>query len=288
LSQLAVAAGRLGAGERGVFVPTTGEDEVGQVGRAFNTMVSELEAAQKKQEVQLIQLRQLTRALETSANVSRRLSTILNPAQLMETVVTEVQNAFEYYHVHIYLYDETKEQLVMAGGTGSAGKTMLSAGHNLAWGQGLVGRAAATRVPVLVPDVSEEPGWLPNDLLPDTRAEAAIPIILGEQVLGVLDVQHNVVGGLDTESVAMLQSVANQVAVALQNARLYEQTQKRANNEAVLNQINQQILGASDVERIIQVVAQELGQSLKAKSTTVQLSVRQNSVENGRSRGAKN
>ncbi len=287
LGELATAAGRLGAGERGVKVPVTGEDEVGRVGHAFNTMVSELEAAQEKQVEQLNQLTQLTRALETSANVSRRLSTILNPSQLMEAVVTEIQRAFNYYHAHIYLYDEAKESLVIAGATGEAGKAMLSSGHQLALGQGLVGKAAFANAPVLVPDVSKEPGWLPNQLLPDTKAEAAIPITVGEQVLGVLDVQHNVIGGLDTESVTMLQSVANQVAVALQNARLYEQTQKRADHEAVVNQINQQIQGASEVERVLQIVAQELGQTLKAKSTTVQLSVRQNSVENGRYSGEK-
>ncbi|MEJ2746495.1 MAG: PAS domain S-box protein [Anaerolineae bacterium] len=230
LGELAVAAGRLGAGERDVHVPVSGEDEVGQVGFAFNTMVSELEAAQKKQEAQLSQLTQLTRALETSANISRRLSTILDPSQLMEAVVTEVQRAFNYYHAHIYLLDEAKENLVMAGGTGEAGKAMLASGHKLALGQGLVGRAAVTNMPVLVPDVSKEPGWLPNKLLPDTKAEAAIPITLGEQVLGVLDVQHNVIGGLDTESVAMLQSVANQVAIALENGNLFAE-RRRANEE---------------------------------------------------------
>ncbi len=272
LGELATAAGRLGAGERGVQVPVTGEDEVGRVGHAFNTMVSELEAAQEKQVEQLKQLTQLTRALETSANVSRRLSTILNPSQLMEAVVTEIQRAFNYYHAHIYLYDEAKERLVIAGATGEAGEAMLSSGHLLAMGQGLVGKAAVTNAPVLVPDVSNEPGWLPNQLLPDTKAEAAIPITLGEQVLGVLDVQHNVIGGLDTESVTMLQSVANQVAVALQNARLYEQTQKRADQESIVNQINQQLFGAPTMERVLEIAAQELGQHLGVRRATVQLS----------------
>ncbi len=230
LSDLAVAAGRLGAGERDVYVPATGEDEVGRVGFAFNTMVSELETAQKKQETQLNQLTQLTRALETSANVSRRLSTILDPSQLMKAVVTEVQRAFNYYHAHIYLYDESKENLVIAGGTGEAGEAMLSSGHKLVPGQGLVGKAAVTNAPVLVPDVSKEPGWLPNKLLPETKAEAAIPIALGDQVLGVLDVQHNIIDGLDAESVALLQSVANQVAIALQNANLFAE-RHRANEE---------------------------------------------------------
>lgn len=230
LGELAVAAGRLGAGERGVYVPVIGEDEVGRVGFAFNTMASELETAQKKQETQLNQLTQLTRALETSANVSRRLSTILDPSQLMKAVVTEVQRAFSYYHAHIYLYDQAKEYLVIAGGTGEAGEAMLSSGHKLALGQGLVGKAAVTNAPVLVPDVSKETGWLPNKLLPDTKAEAAVPIALGDQVLGVLDVQHNVIGGLNAESVTLLQSVVNQVAIALQNANLFAE-RRRANEE---------------------------------------------------------
>ncbi|MCA9977851.1 MAG: GAF domain-containing protein, partial [Anaerolineales bacterium] len=93
-------------------------------------------------------------------------------------------------------------------------------------GQGLVGRAAITNAPVLVLDVSKEEGWLPNELLPDTKSEVAIPISSGDEILGVLDVQHNVVEGLDTDSVTLLQSIANQVAIALRNARQYQQTQE--------------------------------------------------------------
>jgi PAS domain S-box-containing protein len=115
----------------------------------------------------------------------------------------------------------------MAGGTGEAGREMLARGHTIPLERGLVGRAAHANAPVLVPDTAGEPGWLPNPLLPETKAEIAVPITIGETVLGVLDVQHNIVNGLTQEDVTLLQSIANQVAVAIQNARQYEQARER-------------------------------------------------------------
>lgn len=120
----------------------------------------------------------------------------------------------------------------MAGGTGDAGRKMLERGHKLAPGQGLVGRAATTREPILVSDTSHSADWLPNPLLPETRSEVAIPITIGNQVLGVLDVQHNIVDGLKREDLEALQSIANQVAIAIQNARSYSELQK---NQSLLS-----------------------------------------------------
>jgi GAF domain-containing protein len=118
---------------------------------------------------------------------------------------------------------------------------MLSAGHSLRQDQGLVGQAATTKEPVLISDVTQDANWLPNPLLPDTKAETAVPIIYGSTLLGVLDVQHNIVGGLTEEDVELLQSIAAQVAVALRNARLYEQSQQRAVQESIANQISLRI-----------------------------------------------
>ncbi|HEY9151484.1 MAG TPA: GAF domain-containing protein, partial [Anaerolineales bacterium] len=95
-------------------------------------------------------------------------------------------------------------------------------------GQGLVGRAAQMKSPVIVPDTSADPNWLPNPLLPNTKSEIAVPIRLGDQVLGVLDVQNAEVNSLTDQDVEMIGSIANQVAVALQNIRQFAETQRTA------------------------------------------------------------
>ena len=168
-----------------------------------------------------------TQALATSATVSQQLSNILDQEELIHAIVTQIQEAFQYYHVQIYLFDEPKDNLVMVGGTGIAGLTMLAQNHEIAAGQGLVGQAATTNKPVLVPDVSQDPQWLANPLLPDTRSEVAVPIALAQKVLGVLDVQHHTAHSLDEVDVDLLRSLSNQIAIALQNAEQYESLQKR-------------------------------------------------------------
>jgi putative methionine-R-sulfoxide reductase with GAF domain/CHASE3 domain sensor protein len=235
----------------------TTADEIGTLAQTFNIMTSRLAEAFED-------VRRRALAVQTSAEVSRRLSVATNARQLATNVVEQVQTSFNYYHAHIYFFDDTGEYLVMAGGTGDVGSTMLARGHKIEKGRGLVGRAAANNESILVTDVTKEEDWLPNPLLPETRSETAIPIVAGTTVLGVLDVQQNVVNGLDKEDVELLQSLAGQVAISYQNARSFEQSKAQADLESLVNTIGQKIQRAGTVEDTLQTAIRELGVALGA------------------------
>ncbi len=230
LETLTNAASEIEKGNLSLKVEVASQDEIGKLSHAFNLMTTQLSEMVTSLEQRVTNR---TKALATSSEVSRRISTILDRKELVAEVVDQVRNAFGYYHTQIYFYDEARENLVMTGGTGEAGRVMLERSHKLANGRGLVGRAAESNEPILVTDTTQNPEWLPNPLLPETLSEAAIPISIGDTVLGVLDVQHNIVDGLKREDIDALNSIANQVAVAVQNAQSYTAIQR---NQALLSE----------------------------------------------------
>jgi putative methionine-R-sulfoxide reductase with GAF domain len=247
-------------------------DEIGVLTEAFNSMTVKLQQSMED-------IRRRATQVTAMADISRRLSTILNEKQLVAEVVEELQHAFNYYHTHIYFYDDTKENLVMAGGTGEVGATMLARGHKIKKGRGLVGRAAETNLSVLVPDTSQDSNWLPNPLLPDTKSEIAVPIAIGGQVLGVLDVQHNLVNGLSQDDTTLLQSIANQVAIAVRNARSYELSRSQAELESLINVIGQKIQRAGTVEGVLQTAIREVGIALGASRVSASLQPNRTALE---------
>ncbi|MEB2289057.1 MAG: GAF domain-containing protein [Anaerolineae bacterium] len=161
--------------------------------------------------------------LETVAEVSATASTSLDPDSLLRTVANLTKEHFGLYHAHIYLLDEVHEALVLAAGAGTVGDQMVAAGHTipLRAERSLVARAARARTGIVVNDVQEAPDFLPNPLLPDTRSEMAVPLIAGDALIGVMDVQSERVGRFGEEDVAIHSTLAAQIAVSVQNARLY-------------------------------------------------------------------
>ena len=244
------------------------DDELGILATAFNTMTVQLRELIGTLEQKVVDR---TRALEATSEVSRRLSTIMDQQQLLISVVEELKAAFNYYHAHIYLLNEAGDELVLSGGTGEAAQVMLSQKHKVAIGKGLVGRAALSRQVVLVPDTSQAPEWLPNPLLPETKAEVAVPIAIGDRVIGVLDVQQNLVNGLGEQDVQLLQSIASQVAIAVQNARVYSLSQQQAERETLINQIGRRIQSGRSIDDVLRVAVEELWRSMGAQQATIQI-----------------
>lgn len=278
LGDLTRSASAMQQGNLDQSVEVWGRDELSLLGSTFNHMASQLKDLYGTLEERVADR---TKALATSTEVSRRLSTILDERQLIIEVVEQVKAAFDYYHVHIYLLDEVSGDLIMAGGTGDVGAAMLKRGHRISHGEGLVGQAAETINPELVADTYQDPDLLPNPLLPQTSSEAAMPIAISGKLLGVLYVQHHQVGGLRQTDLDLLQLIANQVAIALLNARSYTAVRQHAEREARIASIGQKIQTTTSIESALQVAIRELGQTLGANDIRVILEA-SNLVQNSR------
>lgn len=268
ITRLTEIAKRISTGELTTRADIKTGDEIERLATTFNEMTDQLQRTLVGLEQRITDR---TRAIEASALVGRRLTTILDQSQLVRAVVEQLQQAFNYYHVQIYLYDPMKENLVMAGGTGEPGRIMLEGGHKIQHGAGLVGRASETGTVVLVGDTTQEPNWLPNPLLPETKSEIAVPILMGDEVLGTLDVQQNRMNGLTQQDSDLLQLIASQVAVALRNSRLYAEAQRRTEELAVLNEMGRSLTASLDVNAVIELVYKFTAQLMDATNFFVAL-----------------
>ncbi len=188
--------------------------------------------------------------LETVAQVSAEASRTLDPEQLLWDVSSLTKERFGLYHAHIYLLDEKGERLVLSAGAGDVGRQMVDRGHMIpmALTTSLVARAARDREPVVVNDVTRAPDFLPNPLLPRTRSELAVPMIVGDEVIGVLDVQADKVGYFSELDVRVLSTLAAQVAVAIQNARLYAEQLQVADQLREVDRLKSEFLASMSHE----------------------------------------
>ena len=161
--------------------------------------------------------------METVASISTAISRLLDPELLLKTVVEETQKGFSVYHAQIYVYEKDLDALVLSASSGDAGEKLLAKGHSIPMTaeHSLVAQVARTHEEVIVGDTSQEPDFMTNDLLPDTRAEIALPMIVGNRLLGVFDVQDARLNRFSQLERQILMTLTSQVAVALQNARLY-------------------------------------------------------------------
>jgi GAF domain-containing protein len=219
--------------------------------------------------------------LAAVAEISSVSSRELDVQKMLESVVQLTQRKFGLYHAHVFLYNEKTDMLKIAACGWDEGDehegTHGTSAIPLEQEQSLVARAARSRKAVIVNDVHNEPGWLPNPLLPNTASELAVPLVIGDQILGVLDVQSEILNAFNEEDANIQTTLASQVATALQNARSFNQAQKQAEREAMLNVINQKIQSATSVEAVLQIAARELGHALGAPMTVAQLSMKDKS-----------
>lgn len=158
--------------------------------------------------------------VQTSTEVAQEIAAAPAVDELFGRVVELVQQRFGYYYVQVYTLND--DQLVMQAGSGEVGDQLKKVRHtiSLTASLSLVGQAAQTGETVLVPVVHQDKNWLPNPLLPKTEAEIAVPIKLGDKVLGVLDVQSDTANSLTTEDELLLLALCGQIAIAIDYRRV--------------------------------------------------------------------
>ena len=142
-------------------------------------------------------------------------------------MVNLITDRFGYYYTALFLIDESGQWAVLKEATGTAGQTLKLRGHRLSvGGKSMVGSAIASRSARVAMDVGAEPVRFENPLLPETRSEIALPLLVADHILGILDVQSKKEAAFKQQDVDTLQGMANSVATALENARLFRETQK--------------------------------------------------------------
>ncbi|HMB21995.1 MAG TPA: PAS domain S-box protein, partial [Anaerolineales bacterium] len=150
--------------------------------------------------------------VQLSTQVSQSIASAASLEELYERVVTQVKEQFGYYHTQLLRYDEAQDAVVLVTGYGETGAKMLAAGHRMPMGEGLIGTAASTGETILRSDLANDPDWHPNPLLPETKGEIAVPIKLGNAILGVLDVQSSAAGALGADDQLLLEGLCGQIA----------------------------------------------------------------------------
>src|SRR5688500_9054924 len=190
----------------------------------FNRMVSRLEALQNTLEQQVVER---TRQLTATNEVGKAASSSLDPDELLAKVIHLFPQQFGYYYAAIYLLDPSEKWAELKEATGEAGKVLKQNRHRLeVAGRNMVGSAIREKSTRIAQIASEEKQRYENPLLPYTRSEIALPLMVGDRVLGALNVQSNKEGDFGPHVIETMKNMAGQVAIALENARLFQEAQQ--------------------------------------------------------------
>jgi GAF domain-containing protein/HAMP domain-containing protein len=230
ISELATTAEEIAAGQFSARAKTDRDDEIGDVGRSFNTMAKHLQdlvgtleerVASRTQDLERQALR-----LRVAAEVARDAASASSLSELLDRSSRLIRDRFDLYHTGIFLLDENKEYAVLRASPTQAGRQMIANNHRLRIGeQGIVGRAASTGEPRIALDTGADSVYFSNPLLPATRSEMALPLKTNQGIIGVLDVQSDQPEAFTREDIAIMQVMADQLATAIERTRLFQQAE---------------------------------------------------------------
>lgn len=223
IQQLTQAAQRVSTGDLAARAPVLSQDEIGQLTNTFNRMTEQLQQTLGELETRV---NERTAQLQATADISRATAGIRDLDELLELAIEMIRGRFGFYHAAVFLMNESGEYAVLREATGDVGAALKPTGYKLAIGsRSLVGWVTQNRRLRVARDVADDPFYLKHPLLPETRSELSIPLIVGERLLGVLDVQSRDRDAFSETDLQALQVLADQLSVAIENAEFFERTQ---------------------------------------------------------------
>jgi GAF domain-containing protein/HAMP domain-containing protein len=230
LQKMAAAAQSVGDGQWETELPIERKDEIGTLAKALNEMTQQVRNSISGLEVRVAEraqdLERQSRQMQTTSEIARISADLPSTHEFTAQAVDLIQVGFGFYHVSIYVIDETHQWAILSASTGEVGMRMLARRHRLAVGSAsMVGWASANLESRFSPDVEKDPFHLHNPLLPETRSEAAVPMLLGDRVIGVIDVQSQDYDAFGPTDLQALQAIAAEMAIAIDNSRLLRETQ---------------------------------------------------------------
>jgi GAF domain-containing protein/HAMP domain-containing protein len=249
LKSLTRVANEIIAGNFNAKADIRSGDEIGTLSETLNLMTTTLRdliqsleqrvaerTSELEKELQKEERRE--RQYEAIAKVAQAINTAQNLHELLPHIADVVSRQFGFYHVGIFLNDASNRYAVLGAANSEGGRRMLNRGHQLRVGeQGIVGYVTGSGNPRIARDVGADVAFFNNPDLPNTHSEMALPLIVSGKIIGALDVQSMEVNAFTNEDVEVLSTLADQVSIAIQNARLYDQTQKSLSEaEAIYRQ----------------------------------------------------
>jgi GAF domain-containing protein/HAMP domain-containing protein len=239
IQKLTAEAQKIGAGEWDINITESSHDEVGILTRAFGVMAEQIHSSirdlEKRVSERTHDLERRNTQLQVAAEISREATAVHDLDELLELAVNLIRGRFGFYHAGIFLLDDKQQYAVLRSATGEAGREMLARGHKLKVGQvGMVGYVTSKGQPRIAPDVETDPAHYKNPLLPDTRAEMTLPLMVGEKIIGALDVQSQYPNAFTEDDITIMQVMADQLAIAIENARLIQESQENLHHLEML------------------------------------------------------
>ena len=228
ISRLTRIAEKFASGDFSQQVQIQTHDEVEVLASAFNTTAEKLSGLvsglERRVEERTLALTRRTSQLQAAAQVASQAAAIKDTGVLLNDIVRLISDQFGYYHAGIFLLDENHEYAILQAASSTGGQRMLARGHRLQIGkQGIVGFVAAQKQPRIALDTGVDAVYFDNPDLATTRSEAALPLIVRERVIGILDIQSEIPQAFSAEDIEIFQILADQVALAIENARLFNE-----------------------------------------------------------------